>query len=49
MNPDYAPAHYKMGKKFLENGNRNSALAQYKVLMSLDKELAHKLFDLIYQ
>jgi len=49
VNPDYAPAHYKMGLKYLENGDRNSALAQYKILLGLDKEMAHKLFDLIYQ
>ena len=49
INPDYAPAHYKLGLKYLNDGNRPAALAEYKILMKLDKQAADKLFDQLYE
>jgi tetratricopeptide (TPR) repeat protein len=49
VNPDYAPAHLKLGEKYLIIGDKNASLAEYKILMDLDREMADHLFDLIYQ
>ncbi len=48
VNPDYAPAHYKIGQSYLIDDNRHAALAEYKILMKLDREMAERLFDQIY-
>ncbi|HOE10984.1 MAG TPA: tetratricopeptide repeat protein [bacterium] len=47
--PDYAPAHYNLGTAYLMTGNRGMALEEYKILKDLDKDLANKLFNMIYK
>lgn len=34
---------------YLRTGDRGSALGEYKILRDLDKDLANKLFNLIYE
>ncbi len=48
-NPDFAPAHYAIGQIYLKKGDKAAALGQYKILQKLDEDIAHKLFDEIYQ
>ena len=48
IKPDDAEAHYYLGVVYLILGDKNSALDEYKILMNLDKDLANKLFNLIY-
>lgn len=49
VNPNYATAHYALGLKFLDAGDRNAAMKQYKILETLEKEKARDLFQRIYQ
>jgi hypothetical protein len=42
-------AHFLLGVAYLQLNDRGSALEQYKILKSLDSELAKKLFDFIYK
>jgi Flp pilus assembly protein TadD len=49
LEPDYPEAHYELGLSSLCRQNRASALDEYKILLRLDGNLAHKLFDLIYR
>jgi tetratricopeptide (TPR) repeat protein len=49
IKPDFAEAHLDLGMIYLRMGDRDSALGEYKILRDLDKELANKLFDLIYE
>jgi len=49
INPDYAVAHFNLGGIYLILNDRGSALEQYKILKSLEPELANKLFNLIYK
>jgi len=49
IQPDYAEAHLCLGFNYLFIGDRGSALDQYKILKSLDNNLAKQLFNLIYQ
>ena len=50
IDPDYALAHYNLGLVYVIILNdRGSALEQYKILKSLDSELANELFNLIYK
>lgn len=46
VDPDYANAHYSLGIIY-SSKDRGSALEQYKILKSLDFELANKLFNQI--
>ena len=48
IDPDYAPAHYKLGERYIANGDRGASLGQYKILIDLDRDLANRLFRLIY-
>jgi len=48
IKPDYAEPHYNLGITYLLIGDKGSALDEYKILKSLDEELANKLFNLIY-
>jgi Flp pilus assembly protein TadD len=47
IKPDYANAHYNLGITYLEIGDKNSALAEYNILKSLNSEMANKLLNQI--
>jgi len=49
IKPDYAKAHYNLGIIYLVLNDRGSALEQYKILKTLDPEMANQLFNLIYE
>ena len=49
IKPDYAEAHYNLGTTYLKIGDKGSALEEYKILKTLDAELANKLFNFIYE
>jgi tetratricopeptide (TPR) repeat protein len=49
VNPDFAPAHYAIGQAYLDQGDKASALDQYKILKKLDSDMADKLFEEIYR
>lgn len=49
MKPKLAEAYLDLGMTYLKIGERSSALEAYKTLKDLDKNLANKLFDLIYE
>jgi tetratricopeptide (TPR) repeat protein len=45
--PDLAEAHYNLGNAYLAIGDKNSALAEYNILKSLNSRLADNLFNRI--
>jgi Flp pilus assembly protein TadD len=45
--PDDTEAHYNLGVTYLLSGDKGLALEEYKILKTLDAELANKLFNLI--
>ncbi len=47
IDPDNADAHFSLGLAYVYLKDRDSALEQYKILESLDSELANKLFNII--
>ncbi len=50
IKPDYVEAHFNLGVAYLLIlGDRGSALDEYKILKDLDKDLANRLFNLIYK
>jgi len=49
IKPGLAEAHLNLGMTYLRVGDRGSALEQYKILKDQDKELANRLFNLIYE
>jgi len=49
IKPDIAEAHYNLGVIYLVLNDRGSALEQYKILKTLDPEMANQLFNLIYE
>ncbi|MGB8657721.1 MAG: tetratricopeptide repeat protein [Candidatus Zixiibacteriota bacterium] len=49
IKPDYAVAHFNLGISHLALGDSGSALEEYKILKTLDRDLANKLFNLIYK
>jgi tetratricopeptide (TPR) repeat protein len=49
IKPNLGEAHLNLGMTYLSVGDRGSALDEYKILRSLDKELANRLFNLIYE
>jgi len=44
-NPDYAPAHFNLGRAYHNLNDRGSALEQYKILKNLEPGLANELFS----
>ena len=48
VDPDYAPAHFKLGERYIASGDKSASLGQYKILIDLDRDLANRLFKLIY-
>jgi tetratricopeptide (TPR) repeat protein len=49
VKPGLGEAHLNLGMTYLRVGDRGSALEEYKILRSLDKDLADRLFSLIYE
>jgi tetratricopeptide (TPR) repeat protein len=49
LKPSLAEAHLNLGMSYLRLGDKGSAIEEYKVLKGLDKELANRLFNLIYE
>ena len=49
IKPGLAEAHLNLGMTYLRVGDRGSALEEYKILKDQDKELANRLFNLIYE
>ncbi len=49
VKPGLSEAHLNLGMTYLRVGNRGSALEEYKILKDQDKELANRLFNLIYE
>jgi hypothetical protein len=47
IKPDSAEAHYNLGNAYLAIGDKNSALAEYNILKSLESEFANKLLKKI--
>ncbi len=49
LKPSLAEAHLNLGMAYLRLGDKGSAIEEYKILRGLDKELANRLFNLIYE
>jgi tetratricopeptide (TPR) repeat protein len=49
LKPLMPEGHLNLGMAYLKLGDKSSALEEYKVLKDLDKEMANRLFDLIYE
>ena len=49
IKPLLAEGHLNLGMTYLKLGDKGSAIEEYKVLKDLNKEMANKLFDLIYE
>jgi len=49
IQPDLAEARLNLGMTYLRLGDRGSALEEYKILKRLDKGMANRLFNLIYE
>jgi tetratricopeptide (TPR) repeat protein len=49
LKPSLAEAHLNLGMAYLRLGDKGSAIEEYKILKGLDKELANRLFNLIYE
>jgi tetratricopeptide (TPR) repeat protein len=49
LRPDFAEAHYDLAEACLIIHDRCTALEEYNLLRRMDKELADRLFDLIYK
>ena len=47
IKPDYVSAHCNLGLAYLATGDKNSALAEYNILKSLNLEMANKLLNQI--
>ncbi len=49
LKPTLAEARLNLGMSYLRLGDKGSAIEEYKILKELDKELANRLFNLIYE
>ena len=49
LKPGWARAHYRLGLAYFKANDKESAVEQYEILESLDKNYAKKLFDIIYK
>lgn len=49
IKPDFVEAYLGLGKRYLSQGDRDSALEVYKILRDLNKDSASELFDLIFR
>ena len=49
IDPDFARAHYFLGLTYSAMRDKASAFEEYKILKTLDKELADDLINFIYK
>ncbi len=49
LKPLMPEGHLNLGMIYLQLGNKGSAIEEYKILKELDKEMANRLFNLIYE
>ncbi|HSB07518.1 MAG TPA: tetratricopeptide repeat protein [Thermodesulfobacteriota bacterium] len=49
IKPDLAEGHLNLGMTYLKLGDRGAALDEYKVLKEQNREMANRLFNLIYE
>lgn len=49
IRPGFAEAHYQLGRIYVLNNDMESAFHEYGILVGLDRRLASKLFDEIYE
>jgi Flp pilus assembly protein TadD len=49
LKPLMPEGHLNLGMIYLQRGNKGSAIEEYKILKELDKLMADRLFDLIYE
>jgi tetratricopeptide (TPR) repeat protein len=49
LKPLLAEGHLNLGMTYLNMGDKGSAIEEYKTLKDLDKEMANRLFNLIYE
>jgi len=49
LKPLMPQGHLNLGMVYLQLGNKGSAIEEYKILKELDKEMANRLFDFIYE
>jgi tetratricopeptide (TPR) repeat protein len=49
IKPLLPEGHLNLGMTYLQLGNKGSAIEEYKILKDLDKEMANRLFGLIYE
>jgi Tfp pilus assembly protein PilF len=47
IKPKYAQAHYALGLSYLKLGDKNSALKEFRILKTLDQNLADELIRMI--
>ncbi len=45
IKPDYSEAHFNLGLSYIILGDRDSALAEYKILKDLDPQMAKNLYE----
>ena len=49
LEPLLPEIHLNLGMTYLQMGDKGSALEEFKILKDLDKEMANRLFNLIYE
>jgi len=49
LKPLMAEGHLNLGMTYLKLGDKGSAIEEYKILKDLNKEMANRLFNLIYE
>jgi len=49
LKPLLPETHLNLGMTYLQMGDKGSALEEFKILKDLDKEMANRLFNLIYE
>jgi tetratricopeptide (TPR) repeat protein len=49
LKPLMPEGHLNLGMTYLKLGDKGSAIEEYKILKEVDKEMANRLFNLIYE
>jgi Flp pilus assembly protein TadD len=49
IKPDYAEAHFSLGLTYLMIGNRDSAMEEYKILKTINRDMANTLLQKIFK